>query len=175
VHVLCYSVFGHHWHSPSFGSQDKEDDERIGLKSTALLFGDNTVPILSLFSSITLASLSIAGRAKLARFYFVPRSQCHDTGYNCSMAFPYFAAVGVGGAHLAWQVNTFAWSYSQFVFTPLPLPCSYGRPISTTLQTCQADSGPTTSSGQLCSSAAFSATMAQCKGRVAAWDHLRDQ
>ena len=43
----------------AYAHQDKRDDAVVGIKSTALLFGDNTKPILSFFlvSSAVLAGL----------------------------------------------------------------------------------------------------------------------
>lgn len=43
--------------------QDRVDDERVGVKSTARLFADHSRPILSAFSSAAIASLAMAGHA----------------------------------------------------------------------------------------------------------------
>ena len=67
-------------------SKDKEDDISIGVKSTALLFQDKTVPWLALFSSIMVANLTAAG-------------------YMADQTWPYFAAVTGVSAQLIWQVN----------------------------------------------------------------------
>ena len=42
-------------------TQDKDDDVLIGVKSTALLFGDQTKPWLTGFSVVMLSSLVLAG------------------------------------------------------------------------------------------------------------------
>ncbi|ESK96158.1 4-hydroxybenzoate octaprenyltransferase [Moniliophthora roreri MCA 2997] len=44
-----------------YGSQDKKDDVKAGVKSTALLFGQHARPMLSLFSSLMVSCLAIAG------------------------------------------------------------------------------------------------------------------
>ena len=45
--------------------QDKADDRSLGLKSTALLFGDNSKIILSAFSALTAAGLLASGESRL--------------------------------------------------------------------------------------------------------------
>lgn len=70
----------------SFFCKDKEDDISIGVKSTALLFKDKSVPWLGLFSSVMVANLITAG-------------------YMADQTWPYFAAVSGVSAQLAWQVQ----------------------------------------------------------------------
>ena len=41
--------------------QDKEDDARVGLKSTALYLGDRTVPVLTAISALSTAGFVAAG------------------------------------------------------------------------------------------------------------------
>ena len=41
--------------------QDKVDDARAGVKSTALLFGDRTKPVLATFAGSQIALLALAG------------------------------------------------------------------------------------------------------------------
>lgn len=67
--------------------QDKFDDVKIGVKSTAILFGKATIPILTAFTAAFSLSLAYAGHVA-----------------NCS---PAFFAVSVGGstAHLFWQLK----------------------------------------------------------------------
>ncbi|RHY21271.1 hypothetical protein DYB32_009858 [Aphanomyces invadans] len=64
-----------------------EDDERIGVKSTALLFGGYTKPILNGFAAATIAGLATAG-------------------YMVDLSLPYYLGLGLSGVQLAWQVNT---------------------------------------------------------------------
>ena len=68
-----------------YAHQDSEDDALVGLKSTALLFGERTKPALALFS--TLAVLLIGWRA--------PRAAGVVFAFGSSA----FAA------HLAWQIR----------------------------------------------------------------------
>ena len=44
-----------------YAHQDREDDALIGLKSTALLFGDKTKPMLAIFFATAVALIAIAG------------------------------------------------------------------------------------------------------------------
>jgi 4-hydroxybenzoate polyprenyltransferase len=41
--------------------QDKKDDAAVGVKSTALLFGEKTKPILAIFSAATVGLLLFVG------------------------------------------------------------------------------------------------------------------
>ncbi len=68
-----------------YAHQDREDDALIGIKSTALLFGDRTKPMLSLFYALAVVLIGIAG--------------------FLAGAGPVFA-IGLlaFAAHLAWQV-----------------------------------------------------------------------
>ncbi len=68
-----------------YAHQDSEDDALLGLKSTALLFGDRTRPMLALFSGLAVVLIAIAGFTASAGIVF---------------------AIGLlaFAAHLAWQV-----------------------------------------------------------------------
>ncbi|KAG8747676.1 Para-hydroxybenzoate--polyprenyltransferase, mitochondrial precursor (PHB:polyprenyltransferase) [Ceratobasidium sp. 428] len=44
-----------------YAHQDKKDDPLTGIRSTALLFGDNTRPILSAFAVSTVSLIGMAG------------------------------------------------------------------------------------------------------------------
>ncbi|CAO2639198.1 4-hydroxybenzoate polyprenyltransferase, mitochondrial [Lemmus lemmus] len=70
-----------------YAHQDKRDDALIGLKSTALLFRENTRKWLSGFGIAMLGALSLAGA-------------------NSGQTLPYYAAVAAVGAHLAHQIYT---------------------------------------------------------------------
>src|ERR1041384_1118845 len=65
--------------------QDREDDALVGLKSTALLFGANTKPMLALFSAVAVVLIGAAGVTAHAGSVFV-------------LGLVAFAA------HLAWQI-----------------------------------------------------------------------
>uniref|UniRef100_A0A2K5YCE1 Coenzyme Q2, polyprenyltransferase n=1 Tax=Mandrillus leucophaeus TaxID=9568 RepID=A0A2K5YCE1_MANLE len=70
-----------------YAHQDKRDDVLIGLKSTALRFGENTKLWLSGFSVAMLGALSLVG-------------------VNSGQTAPYYAALGAVGAHLTHQIYT---------------------------------------------------------------------
>ncbi|KAJ2003169.1 Para-hydroxybenzoate--polyprenyltransferase, mitochondrial precursor (PHB:polyprenyltransferase) [Coemansia thaxteri] len=70
-----------------YGHQDKRDDVIVGVKSTSLLFGDNTKAILSAFSCSTIGLVSLAG-------------------YMNGQGLPFYITVlGAGTAHLVWQLQ----------------------------------------------------------------------
>lgn len=70
-----------------YAHQDKEDDVRIGVKSTALRFGEQTKPWLSGFSVAMLAGLILAG-------------------LNAQQTLPYYAAATATAIHLTHQIST---------------------------------------------------------------------
>ena len=70
-----------------YALQDKEDDALVGVKSTALLFGDRARPWLYGFYAAMLALMAVLG---------------HVMG----LAWPYPAALALGGVQLLWQVST---------------------------------------------------------------------
>ncbi|GBP11307.1 4-hydroxybenzoate polyprenyltransferase, mitochondrial [Eumeta japonica] len=57
--ALCWTVV----YDTIYAHQDKHDDARIGIKSTALKFGERTKPLLSLWAGGALCGLSCAGAA----------------------------------------------------------------------------------------------------------------
>ena len=69
-----------------YAHQDKADDLLVGVKSTALKFGDETPKWLIGFYMIAVALLGVSG-------------------WLAELAWPYFAGVGAGIAHLLWQVR----------------------------------------------------------------------
>jgi 4-hydroxybenzoate polyprenyltransferase len=68
-----------------YAHQDREDDALIGIKSTALLFGANTKPMLAVFYALAVALLSLAG---------------WSAGGGAVLAI----GVAAFAAHLAWQI-----------------------------------------------------------------------
>ena len=68
--------------------QDIKDDRRAGVKSTTLLFGDNTKPILTGFA-VTMT----------------PISGIITTGMLIGQAWPYYTAPTLTSLHLAWKVD----------------------------------------------------------------------
>ncbi|OQV23531.1 4-hydroxybenzoate polyprenyltransferase, mitochondrial [Hypsibius exemplaris] len=80
---LCWTMV----YDTIYAHQDKVDDALIGVKSTALKFGDRTPTILWELSTTMLFALGCSG-------------------YMAGLSWPFFAGLGGVGAHLAWQ--TFA-------------------------------------------------------------------
>ncbi|CAM6035956.1 unnamed protein product [Sphagnum compactum] len=70
-----------------YAHQDKDDDLRVGVKSTALRFGQETRPWLTGFSTAFISSLVLAG-------------------YNAHLGWPFYVGVAGAAGHLAWQVST---------------------------------------------------------------------
>jgi 4-hydroxybenzoate polyprenyltransferase len=68
-----------------YAHQDREDDALIGIKSTALLFGDRTKPMLVVFYTLAAALIGIAGALAGAGALF-------------------WLALAAFAAHLAWQI-----------------------------------------------------------------------
>jgi 4-hydroxybenzoate polyprenyltransferase len=68
-----------------YAHQDREDDALVGLKSTALLFGARTKPMLALFSAGAVVLIAIAGMRVEAGFVF-------------------YLGLAAFAAHLAWQI-----------------------------------------------------------------------
>lgn len=68
-----------------YAHQDKEDDARVGIRSTALTFGARSKAYLAAFAAGNVGLLALAGAAA-----------------GCGA--PFYAGVAAGGAHLAWQV-----------------------------------------------------------------------
>jgi len=70
-----------------YAHQDREDDALIGIKSTAILFGEKTKPMLAVFFAIAVVLIGLAGYLAHAGWWF-------------ALGLLAFAA------HLAWQVRS---------------------------------------------------------------------
>lgn len=70
-----------------YAHQDKADDTKVGVKSTALRFGDDTRLWLTGFSTAFVSGMSLAG-------------------YNAGLGWPFYVGVAATAGHLAWQVST---------------------------------------------------------------------
>jgi 4-hydroxybenzoate polyprenyltransferase len=70
-----------------YAHQDKVDDAKAGVKSTALLFGDKTVYWNLGFSALSIGCFFLGG-------------------YNGGLGWPYFASMIVAAGQLLWQVLT---------------------------------------------------------------------
>ncbi len=77
-----------------YAHQDTEDDALIGIKSTALLFGANTRPMLVLFYGLAVALIAIAMMLAHA-------------------GWPAWLGLAAFAAHLAWQISRLAISDSK--------------------------------------------------------------
>ncbi|KAI1796648.1 UbiA prenyltransferase [Ganoderma leucocontextum] len=81
---ICWSIY----YDTIYACQDRRDDIKAGVKSTAVLFGDYVRPILSIFAALFVASLVYAGMV--------------------TEAGPLYYVITVGGAAacFAWQMLT---------------------------------------------------------------------
>ena len=87
--VACGSLSNTSWcieYDTIYGMMDRKDDIKLGIKSTALLFGSHCRGILSIFVASFLAILITVGR-------FLNASGLY-----------YIIAVGITGLHLVWQI-----------------------------------------------------------------------
>lgn len=79
-----------------YAHQDRIDDLIVGVKSTALRFGKDTKKWLTGFGCLMTSCLV-------------------TTGQVCDMTWPYYASLGVVGAHIAQQVSLFFVSCTTIV------------------------------------------------------------
>ncbi|GLT37445.1 hypothetical protein SLA2020_117620 [Shorea laevis] len=70
-----------------YAHQDKEDDLKVGVKSTALRFGDSTKEWISAFGIGCISSLALSG-------------------FNAEIGWPYYAFLAAASGQLAWQIWT---------------------------------------------------------------------
>lgn len=68
-----------------YGHQDKADDKRLGIRSTALLFGDRTKPILAGFGVTSVGLLATSGLA-------------------AGLSWPFYVGTAAAAGHLALQI-----------------------------------------------------------------------
>ncbi|XP_066601489.1 4-hydroxybenzoate polyprenyltransferase, mitochondrial isoform X2 [Prorops nasuta] len=80
---ICWTII----YDTIYAHQDKVDDKLLGIKSTALKFGNDTKVYLSGFGLTMLSSLI-------------------TTGILVDQTWPYYGAVGIIGSHLANQIYT---------------------------------------------------------------------
>lgn len=81
--ALCWTIV----YDTIYAHQDKSDDARIGIKSTALTFGAHTKPLLALSGTGALAGLTAAGLA-------------------ADMGLPYYVALAAASLHVGRQIYT---------------------------------------------------------------------
>ncbi|KAJ9556288.1 hypothetical protein OSB04_010902 [Centaurea solstitialis] len=70
-----------------YAHQDKEDDKMVGIKSTALRFGDDTKKWVSGFGIACISGLALGG-------------------YNANIGWPYYVFLAGASGQLAWQIWT---------------------------------------------------------------------
>ncbi|KAG6581547.1 4-hydroxybenzoate polyprenyltransferase, mitochondrial, partial [Cucurbita argyrosperma subsp. sororia] len=70
-----------------YAHQDKEDDLKVGVKSTALRFGDSTKEWISMFGVANIGCLALSG-------------------YNADIGWPFYALLAAASGQLAWQIST---------------------------------------------------------------------
>lgn len=89
IQLLLYAA-GFFWtmgYDTIYAHQDKEDDALIGVKSTALKFGDTTRPWIAGFYGLVIALLGVAA-------------------WQGGVGWGVWALLAMGAAHLTWQVAT---------------------------------------------------------------------
>lgn len=82
AHGVCWTLV----YDTIYAHQDKDDDIVVGIKSTALLFGENTRACLAAFATTSIGFLSL-------------------TGYVMSAGLPYYAGVTAAACHYSWQLS----------------------------------------------------------------------
>ncbi|KAK6252739.1 hypothetical protein QUC31_014459 [Theobroma cacao] len=70
-----------------YAHQDKEDDNKVGVKSTALKFGDSSKEWITAFAIACISSLALSG-------------------YNAEIGWPYYVFLAAASGQLAWQIGT---------------------------------------------------------------------
>lgn len=70
-----------------YAHQDKEDDIKVGVKSTALRFGDSTKQWTAAFGIACISSLALSG-------------------FNADLGWPFYAFLTAASGQLAWQIWT---------------------------------------------------------------------
>ncbi|KAH8507985.1 hypothetical protein H0E87_010223 [Populus deltoides] len=70
-----------------YAHQDKEDDLKVGVKSTALRFGDSTKEWITGFGTACISSLALCG-------------------FNADIGWSFYAFLAAASGHLAWQIWT---------------------------------------------------------------------
>ncbi|PQP94376.1 4-hydroxybenzoate polyprenyltransferase mitochondrial isoform X1 [Prunus yedoensis var. nudiflora] len=116
-----------------YAHQDKEDDLKVGVKSTALRFGDSTKEWITGFGIMCISSLALSGyNAEIgfvSSFIFVlfflfinnyfffyhywkfnpilfPSATSSHQSFNYGAGWPYYAFLAAASGQLAWQIWT---------------------------------------------------------------------
>ncbi|CAN6556777.1 unnamed protein product [Malus baccata var. baccata] len=101
-----------------YAHQDKEDDLKVGVKSTALKFGDSTKKWITGFGIVCLSSLALSGYNAgigyclfynflyFSNFFSFTTSSHPNLATIYGAGWPYYAFLGVAFGQLAWQIST---------------------------------------------------------------------
>ena len=71
AHGVCWTLV----YDTIYAHQDKEDDIVVGIKSTALLFGDRTKAILAAFATSSIGFLTLTGKHLLMQAVCIASQQ----------------------------------------------------------------------------------------------------
>lgn len=112
--------------------KDKEDDAKVGVKSTALFFGGKTVQWLNFFAICSTLSFSVVGiNGEMGNFLAALLHGLNNSETTVFLqfflGFPYFLGVGGAYAHLLWQINTLDYTNRQDCSNKLVLPFNFGN------------------------------------------------
>ncbi|GLJ21378.1 hypothetical protein SUGI_0393440 [Cryptomeria japonica] len=83
ISAVCWTLV----YDTIYAHQDKEDDMKFGVKSTAILFGDQTKTWITGFSFASISGLILSG-------------------FNASVGWPFYLFMTTAVGHLAWQIIT---------------------------------------------------------------------
>jgi 4-hydroxybenzoate polyprenyltransferase len=106
VPLYCSSICWTIVYDTIYAHQDKTDDVSAGIKSTALLFGNSTKPVLAGFSLGMLSLFQLAVGSLDANYTFIDLStgslsELLHTGH------PFFGiSLSLAAVHLLWQIRT---------------------------------------------------------------------
>ena len=90
LHTLPLYIGGVCWtlvYDTIYGYQDVEDDRKLGLKSTALYFGENPTTSLALCASGMMLGVTLAGS-------------------SVGLTYPFYVGMAGCASHLVWQIAT---------------------------------------------------------------------
>lgn len=81
--AICWTMI----YDTIYAHQDKEDDSKIGVKSTALKFQENTKPWLTGFATGMISNMALAGVAM-------------------NQSWPFYLTLAAASCHFGWQIKT---------------------------------------------------------------------
>jgi 4-hydroxybenzoate polyprenyltransferase len=99
---ICWTII----YDTIYAHQDKTDDVSAGIKSTALLFGDSTKPVLYGFSLGMLSLFQLAVRS-LDSSSMLINWNASNFGELIHTGHPFFSiSLTLAAVHLVWQIRT---------------------------------------------------------------------